>query len=468
MNISLLKKINERMPYWMKKPFAKIIRNKLIKNKVFLEEYKSLCQYDEMDVDEKNEKQLELLKKTVQHAYYHTKYYHDLFDKAGFDCNSINSVEDLQKIPVLTKEILKNNLEDLLADDLDNYYLVTTGGTSGEPVKVYMEKNAIYREWAFVYHYWSKYGYDFQNSRLATFRGVDLGDRLYEINPLYNEIRMNSFVLSEENVKKYVQLIDKYGAGIIYGYPSSVYNFCRLAVKKGIDIQRKFKAAFLISENLYSFQEEVIHQALGCEIAIFYGHSERAVFGEKYSCGYVFNQLYGVTELSSSGEPIITGFINNKTPLIRYVADDQVSIIKNQFYDIPGHTEVSDSGKYNMSVQNPGSIFLTDEIHCDIKGHRDMEVLYGASGQHISVAAINFHDHTFDKVEGYQFIQDKPGDCLMLLKSENLSQNEIEAIQNHVNHKFGSGVKCKVKITDKLKLTPRGKYKMIIQNWREN
>ena len=44
MNISLLKKINERMPYWMKKPFAKIIRNKLIKNKVFLEEYKSLCQ----------------------------------------------------------------------------------------------------------------------------------------------------------------------------------------------------------------------------------------------------------------------------------------------------------------------------------------------------------------------------------------------------------------------------------------
>ena len=331
-----------------------------------------------------------------------------------------------------------------------------------------MEKNAIYREWAFVYHYWSKYGYDFQNSRLATFRGVDLGDRLYEINPLYNEIRMNSFVLSEENVKKYVQLIDKYGAGIIYGYPSSVYNFCRLAVKKGIDIQRKFKAAFLISENLYSFQEEVIHQALGCEIAIFYGHSERAVFGEKYSCGYVFNQLYGVTELSSSGEPIITGFINNKTPLIRYVADDQVSIIKDQFYDIPGHTEVSDSGKYNMSVQNPGSIFLTDEIHCDIKGHRDMEVLYGVSGQHISVAAINFHDHTFDKVEGYQFIQDKPGDCLMLLKSENLSQNEIEAIQNHVNHKFGSGVKCKVKITDKLKLTPRGKYKMIIQNWREN
>ena len=121
MNISLLKKINERMPYWMKKPFAKIIRNKLIKNKVFLEEYKSLCQYDEMDVDEKNEKQLELLKKTVQHAYYHTKYYHDLFDKAGFDCNSINSVEDLQKIPVLTKEILKNNIEDLSADHLDNY-----------------------------------------------------------------------------------------------------------------------------------------------------------------------------------------------------------------------------------------------------------------------------------------------------------------------------------------------------------
>lgn len=468
MNISLLKKINERMPYWMKKPFAKIIRNKLIKNKIFLEEYKTLCQYDEMDLDEKNKKQLELLKKTVQHAYYHTKYYHNLFDKAGFDCNSINSVKDLQKIPVLTKEILKNNLEDLLADDLDNYYLVTTGGTSGEPVKVYMEKNAIYREWAFVYHYWAKYGYDFQNSRLATFRGTSLGDRLYEINPLYNEIRMNPFALSEKNVKKYVKLIDKYGASFIYGYPSSVYNFCRLALKKGIDIKNKFKAALLISENLYSFQEKIIHQALNCEIAIFYGHSERAVFGEKYSYGYIFNQLYGVTELSSSKEPVVTGFINNKTPLIRYIADDHVSIIKDQVNNITGHIEVSSRDKYNMSVQNPGSIFLDSKIYCDIMGHRDMEVLYGENGQHISVAAINFHDDTFDKVEGYQFIQNKPGSCLILVKAENLSQNEIEAIQKHVNHKFGTSIKCKVKITRQLKLTSRGKYKMIIQNWREN
>lgn len=93
-----------------------------------------------------------------------------------------------------------------------------------------------------------------------------------------------------------------------------------------------------------------------------------------------------------------------------------------------------------------------------------MEVLYGSDGQQISVAAINFHDKTFDKVSGYQFVQDEPGECIVNITADNLTEDDIKRINLSIAHKLGAAVHCEVKIVDKLKLTNRGKYKMIIQN----
>lgn len=433
MGIALIKKINEKTPYWVKRPFAKMIRGKLIHNAVFLDEYEALDRFDDLSTEEQEKLQLETLKGILQHAYEHTQYYKQLFDEIGLHPMDINSVEDLQCVPVLTKALLTTNFESLQADDVSDAYLVTTGGTTGEPTRIQMAKDSIYKEWAFVYHYWSRYGYDFRSSKLATFRGVDLNGKISEINPLYGEIRMNPFLLSETNIEVYIDRIEKYGADFIYGYPSAVYNFCRIAKKKGICLRGRFKAAFLISENLYPFQEELIKQYLQCDIAIFYGHSERAVFAERGQSGYIFNKLYGVTEINSKGEPVVTGFINRKMPLIRYVVDDRVESIKDGGYHIIGH--------------------------------RDCDVLLGCNGEQISMAAINFHDDTFEGIEKYQFFQDEAGRCVLRIVSDQpVSEKTKEKIRNRVESKLGSGFACKVCQVADVALTSRGKYKMLIQN----
>lgn len=142
----MIKKINEKMPGWMKRPFAKTIRKKLIRNHAFIEMYELLVKADYMTLEEKKTIQTENLKKVLQHAYEHTEYYHALFDKYDFNPYKIMCVEDLKKLPVLTKETLINNLDKIAADDIEDVYSVATGGTTGKPVKVFMEKNAIYRE----------------------------------------------------------------------------------------------------------------------------------------------------------------------------------------------------------------------------------------------------------------------------------------------------------------------------------
>ena len=430
MAIALLKKINEVIPYWVKKPFSKIIRNKLIKNKEFLNTYSELTVYDLMSEEEKNKLQFELLKQTLKHAYDHTKYYHELFDKVEIKIEDINSIADLKRIPILTKDLLKERWDDLQADDIDDFYLVTTGGTSGEPIKVNMEKKAIYREWAFVYHYWSKFGYDFKTTKLATFRGINLGNKLYEINPLYAEVRLNVFALNENNFGQYIEIIDRFGADIIYGYPSAIYNFCRIANKKGINLKERFKMVLLISENLYTFQEEMIKQVMNCEIAMFYGHSERAVFGEKYGKTYLFNSLYGIIEIGKKNEPIVTGFINRKTPLIRYLIDDQV---------IPTGTGY------------------------EVVGHHSSEVLVGSNDERVTMASINFHDDTFKKIKAYQFVQKDIGRCILRLESEKkLSSVDMYNIKNNVERKLGKGFTCFPEQVDTVEISKRGKYKMLI------
>lgn len=435
MNYSTIKKLYEKLPYVMKVPFTSFFRNKLIKNPIFQKNYNRICGSKKWTEERISMEQFRLYKETLIHAYEHTRYYKELFDSVDFNPYMVTSFENIESIPILTKKILQERFDDLIADDGDEGYLVTTGGSSGAPTKVMMSNETYYVEWSFVYSFWKEYGYDIYSSKLATFRGVKIGNKISEINPLYNEIRMNIFSMGRGNIEKYVKNIKKYGADFIYGYPSAIYNFCKLVQEAGIPVDGMFKAAFLISENLYSFQEKKIKEILKCPIGMFYGHSERAVFAGKSEKGYVFNPLYGFTEIGRNGEPIVTGFINPKTPLIRYELDDKIEKIDDFFV---------------------------------IEGHRDMEVLYGKNGEEISVAAINFHDQTFNHISEYQFIQESKGTCILcVVPNQNFEQLDLKMIEKAVKEKFGISLDVTVQVIEKVQLTQRGKYKMIIQKTNE-
>lgn len=432
MKIDAIKRLNEWLPYWVKKPFAPVIRRRLIENRVFLDQYDALIRADAMTDAEKLREQMRLFKQMLQHAYDHTVYYKNLFDSLALKPADIQTIEDLKKLPVLTKKDLQEHYAELQADDITDFYEVSTGGTTGKPTHVLMERDAIWREWAFAYHYWSKFGYDFKTSRLATLRGVNLGKRQSEINPLYNEIRLNLFAMNRGNIRQYVRAAEKYGADFMYGYPSAVYNFCRLAREADIDLAGKFKAALLISENLYPFQKEVITAVLSCPIAIFYGHSERAVFAEEYGQGYLFQPLYGVTEIAADGTLVVTGFINGKMPLIRYEVDDRVE-------EIAGNTV--------------------------IVGHRNSEYLYGANGERFRATLLDFHGYLAQTFAQYQFIQEKAGSCILnaVPYSDELNTNQIKEIEKKIRQKFGAAITCEIRIVKELEMTPRGKYQMVIQ-----
>ena len=195
--------MNAKTPAFIKIIFAPVIRRKLINNPVFISQYKELKKMDNQCMHEIKIIQYKKVKENLIHAYEHTKYYKRVFDEADISVYNFKNIDELDKIPVLTKKMIKENFDDLQADDINDYYSATTGGSTGKPLKVLLDRDSIYKEKAFIYHFWEKFGYDYKRSKLATFRGVEYGKKFYKINPLYNEIQLDPCRINAETVKKY-------------------------------------------------------------------------------------------------------------------------------------------------------------------------------------------------------------------------------------------------------------------------
>lgn len=431
--ISFLKKLNERMPDGVKRIAAPLIREQLIGNHIFLDQFHELDDADSMSQAELAEVQLIKLKNCLIRAYENVPYYQKIFDDVAFSPYTLTAFEDIKTIPILEKETIQSCYDSLQDVTCSDFYEATTGGSTGVATTIALDRASIYRERAFIYHFWKHFGYDFKKSRLATFRGIP-GDKIAKENPLYGEIQLTPFNLSKNTIHKYVQAINQFKADYIQGYPSAVALFCSLAKEVGLKLKAPIKAIFLISENTLDWQKKEIESFFSCPIAPFYGHTERSVFAEctlGLERGYSFDPLYGFTEVLDDGAIVCTGFINPRMPLIRYKLDD--------------------------------SAISVSESHFNIIGHRDGVALVGLNGEQITQTSFEgMHTEALSGVSAYQLVQRKRGFCEFLFKAEKeFDQNTIKNIAAELSKGIPALNWSPIQV-ESFELTDRGKFKPIV------
>lgn len=87
------------------------------------------------------------LRRLVRHAYTRVPFYRRWFDDAGVRPDDINTLDDLGRLPVLTKAVLR---ETPVIQRLDvrvgpqDCYLTETSGSTGQPTVIYKDANAIF------------------------------------------------------------------------------------------------------------------------------------------------------------------------------------------------------------------------------------------------------------------------------------------------------------------------------------
>ena len=90
------------------------------------------------------------LRALINHAYNNIPYYHRAFEERGLNNSDIQTVEDLQKLPVLTKNDIRQNFNDLITKGSKKLkpFLDATSGSTGEPLKFYLDTEVTSITWA--------------------------------------------------------------------------------------------------------------------------------------------------------------------------------------------------------------------------------------------------------------------------------------------------------------------------------
>ena len=90
-------------------------------------------------------------------------YYRQLFQAQAFDPAAVNSLEDLQRLPFLTKAIIRQHTEALKHEQAVNLKRFNTGGSSGEPLIFFIGDERVSHDVAAKW-------------RATRWWGVDIGD----------------------------------------------------------------------------------------------------------------------------------------------------------------------------------------------------------------------------------------------------------------------------------------------------
>ena len=206
-------------------------------------------------------------------------YYRNLFAQLDFNPEVAELPNDLERIPLLTKEIVKKHLNDLIPENANRSKLFenATGGSTGVPLKFYQDieyqATAVAID-AYVRGWWGVRPYDrtaFVWGADREFHELSFKERLYEIRQ--RTISINAFRMTDESLLEFCKMITRWRPHYLMGYSSALEALAQCAKKHGIN-NLSFKAIRSTAETLWPHQRDLIVEVLNGPIFNFYGSRE--------------------------------------------------------------------------------------------------------------------------------------------------------------------------------------------------
>lgn len=408
----------------------------------FKKTYRFLMESLDKDPRTVREYQFRELQKTLATAYDKVPYYHKLMVDNNVP-RIITSPDDIKKLPILTKDLIRDNWEDLInKDHIKDYIRFKTSGSTGKRFEFLGNDNLYKREAAFVLRAFNMHGASLYNERTVWVRryAPSEGDPLYYTDYELNRTYLSPFNISYDTIEEYVNIINKTKAKTLVTYPS-LANFMSVLMREKDLYFDYVESIHCASETVLPEWRDNIRRNIGVELYAHYGMMEKVSFfcnTETTGKRYVENLEYGYTEIVD-GEVIGTGFLNDVMPLIRYAPGDRA--IESLYKD-----------EYHKSLP----VTVDDFIG------RSTDMITTQDGRKLS--GVNFYTmmYKIPGVEMFQIIQhDFKNIEIKFVKSDKFTKLTESEIVEGMMDRVG---KAKIKLTEveTLDRSPSGKFKTII------
>ena len=405
------------------------------------------------ELKEEQEKHLQAL---INFVYINVPYYRKLFIDLKLSPDDIKKIEDLEKLPILTKDIIKQNWGDFKPVNLGTikYSKNATGGSTGTPFNYRQSKYDRFFGGAMLYRGWSYAGYEL-GDKMVFLAGLslDVGANSFIVKKAHeisrNIRKLSSFDMGQDDMQKYAGVINSFKPRFMRGYASSI-NFFANYIKEN-DVEIFFPSAvFTTAEKLMPHMRKNIENNFGCDVYDTYGLNDGGV--SAYECSE-HNGLHIDTERSimeavddtgsqmkdGVGSILATSLHNYAMPFIRYDTGDMGHIVE----------DVCGCGR--------GSRLLKEVIG------RSVDVLSTPEGKSVHgwFFLFIFWEHC-KGIREYQVIQEKIDKIVIkIVQEDNFDEKQIEIIRDIIKRK-SSGWNVEFRFVDEIKRTKAGKYKFVI------
>lgn len=395
----------------------------------------------------------------VSEAAMATSYWPRVFREAGL-LGGPRSVSDLKSLPLMDKSTVREYSEQLtstLVLPADRKW-VTTGGTSGAPLGMWIERDASVVDWAYTVSAWGRVGFRLDEPRVVL-RGVRLGEgrerELAHYEPIRRELYLSVFDMDAEGLARMRAAIARFRPRFIHGYPSALAALGASYQESG-ESPPTLNAILAVSENVTPDLRERLERTWGCRLFSFYGMTEKGAFAAEceYSTELHVEPLFGVVELIAEdgsviespgrrGEIVVTSLVTRAMPLFRYRTGDYASWSAR---------EVCECGRPHRRL-------------VQVEGRWRNERLFGVGGEAISMTALNVHCDAFNHVRRFQFRQDEPGKAVLLLEptASFRPERDEQKILEVLRGKLDGRIELSVMLVDRVPQTERGKQLFIDQ-----
>lgn len=422
-----------------------------------------LLESERWPVERLEQLRLERLRAMIQTAYEHTGYWKGLMDVHGVQPSSIKTLTDLGRFPLLEKNTLREQREQMVwRGEGKRLQMVRTSGSTNEALEFYTSStreahiNAARmrgHEWLGIrrgdkeLYYWGSPVELSKQDRVKRMRDWLINDGL-----------TNGFEVTPDRLKGYYSQWLDWRPKCLFGYPSTLVLTATIAERLGLDLKelrnRGLKVIVTTSEMLSDVDRQLIAGSFGVPVRDSYGLREAGLIGHECEHGTMHcmdEQVILETidpetlEVTNcEGELVVTNIVGPAFPIIRYRTGDIVTLSK----------EPCACGRILSSIR--------------ISGGRAVEFVVTKEGKWVVGYSFIYIARAVKGIVKFQVVQDRVGEIkVRLVVDERFPDDGVQQVHAKVQQRLASSDEIIVEIVDDIQPARSGKYRPVISKVAE-
>jgi len=275
-------------------------------------------------------------KELIQHAVKNVPYYREKYKDLVARCNFVESEEEFNRLPILSREEVHNHFALLISKDIkkSSHSKVSTSGTTGPSVTVLHDKRAPHTplQWR-VLNWWDIAPYE--NKAFLYRYPRSLFKRIWNTLLWWptRRIFLAGTVMDDRHVHRFLSHFNQIKPSLIQGYVDVIYHLALYLKDHALKIYPP-KAVWVTAGPLSTQQREIMEEVFKAPVYDQYGSME--IMYVSAECReqnglHIFQDVVHVECVDEENQPLpkgawgkllVTDLTNYAFPLIRYEIGD--------------------------------------------------------------------------------------------------------------------------------------------------